>query len=198
MSTGLFFKSSAGLFVLLFVWGMLIPNRNTLTSESEAPVRFVSTEGSVQFVSRAPLLEFTGRSEQLNGLIDFEMQTLDFFVDLETLDTRNRRRDRDMRRNYLETHRFPFAEFTGRFITPVTAELTERTPVTVEGSFTMREISREMQVQGFITPEDGGLRVTASWEILLEDFNIERPRIVFYELSEVQQVSIDILLEAAD
>lgn len=198
MSTGLFFKSSTGLFVLLFVWGMLIPNRNTLTSESEAPVRFVSTEGSVQFVSRAPLLEFTGRSEQLNGLIDFEMQTLDFFVDLETLDTRNRRRDRDMRRNYLETHRFPFAEFTGRFITPVTAELTERTPVTVEGSFTMREISREMRVQGFITPEDGGLRVTASWEIRLEDFNIERPRIVFYELSEVQQVSIDILLEAAD
>ena len=197
MSTGLFFKSSAGLFALLFVWGMLIPN-STLPLESEAPVRFVSTEGSVQFVSRAPLLEFTGRSEQLNGLIDFEMQTLDFFVDLETLDTRNRRRDRDMRRNYLETHRFPFAEFTGRFLTPVTAELTERTPVTVTGNFTMREISREMQVQGFITPEDGGLRVTASWEIRLEDFNIERPRIVFYELSEVQQVSIDILLEAAD
>ncbi|MCH8487923.1 MAG: YceI family protein [Candidatus Cyclonatronum sp.] len=186
------------LLLFLLMWpgtGSTAGEESGRNSAGDENIRFFAHTGYVEFVSRAPLLEFTGSSEQLNGLIDFGTQTLDFFVDLETLDTRNRRRDRDMRRNYLETHRYPFAEFTGRFTEPVPAVLKEQTPVTVEGRFTMREIPRDIRVEGFLTPEADGIRVTASWEIRLEDFNIDRPRIVFYELSEVQRVSINILLK---
>ncbi|AXJ02164.1 Polyisoprenoid-binding protein YceI [Cyclonatronum proteinivorum] len=186
--------SSAVIAVLLMAFSAPQERPAPPAYENE-PVRFMSDSGYVEFVSRAPLHEFAGTSQQLSGLIDLETQILDFFVDLETLDTGNRRRDRDMRRKYLETHRFPFAEFTGTFTETVPASLSERTPVTVQGSFTMREITHEIQVDGFLTPEDGGIRVTASWEILLEDYNIDRPRIVFYELSDVQRVSIDILLQ---
>lgn len=161
---------------------------------SAAAQTYFADDGYVEFISRAPLLEFKGVSNTLTGFVDLEGGTVDFFIDLETLDTDNRRRDRDMRRNYLETSRYPFAEFMGEIRSPVDAESLGQTPVQVTGRFTMREISRDLDVTGSVTRERDGLRVRASWSLELSDFNIDRPRVVFYELSDTQVVNIDILL----
>ena len=155
---------------------------------------YFADNGYVEFVSRAPLLEFKGVSSTLTGFVDLEAGTVDFFIDLETLDTDNRRRDRDMRRNYLETARHPFAEFMGEIRSALDPTALDDTPVQVLGSFTMRGISRELEVTGSVTREGDGLRLRASWALELSDFNIDRPRVVFYELSDTQTINIDILL----
>lgn len=64
---------------------------------------FVTENGSVEFLSKAPLNEFTGKSSNLNGLVDLDKNLLDFYVDLNTLNTGIGLRDRHMRENYLET-----------------------------------------------------------------------------------------------
>lgn len=156
---------------------------------------FTSDSGYVEFESSAPLLTFKGTSDNLNGFLNTDTNEVDFYVDLSTLDTGNRRRDRDMRQVYLEVERFPFAEFSGEIVTPWNPESNNPQTVSVEGSFTMREISRPFSAEGVITLVDGGYQIEASWEILLEDYNIDRPRIVFYELSDVQKIRIDINLK---
>ncbi|TVR65699.1 MAG: YceI family protein [Gemmatimonadales bacterium] len=161
---------------------------------SAAAQTYFADDGYVEFVSRAPLLEFKGVSNTLTGFVDLEAGTVDFFIDLETLDTDNRRRDRDMRRNYLETARYPFAEFMGEIRSSFDPGSLGDTPVQVVGRFTMREISRDLEVTGSVTREGDGLRLRASWTLELSDFDIDRPRVVFYELSDTQVVNIDILL----
>lgn len=158
----------------------------------------VATDGYVEFISTAPLLTFKGTSDNLAGLINLETGEVDFFVDLASLDTGNRRRDRDMRQVYLETEKYPFAEFEGRLTSHFNPEISGEQQATVTGSFTMREISRDMTVSGTMEATEEGIRVRAGWEIRLEDFDIERPGILFYELSEVQTVNIDILLRPDD
>ncbi len=155
---------------------------------------FLNTEGYVEFISTAPLLEFKGISNDLSGLINIETGEVDFFVDLATLDSGNRRRDRDMRQVYLEIDKYPFAEFSGLLDSSVDLNMPGEQNVTVTGEFTMRSISREMTVTGTIQVIDDAIRVQANWQILLEDFNIDRPRVVFYELSDVQTINIDITL----
>jgi polyisoprenoid-binding protein YceI len=76
---------------------------------------FRTESGKVIFLSQAPLSEFTGESKSLKGLIDFEKNLVDFYIDLNTLKTGILLRDKHMRENYLETEKFPFAEFTGKF-----------------------------------------------------------------------------------
>lgn len=159
---------------------------------------FVSTQGYVEFISTAPLLEFKGTSNNLSGLINFETGEVDFFVDLASLNTGNRRRDRDMRQVYLETEKYPFAEFSGFLDSTVNFETAGKQDVTVTGQFKMREISRQMNIEGTVEHIDGAIRVQATWQILLEDFNIDRPRVVFYELSNVQTINIDITLQPHD
>lgn len=159
---------------------------------------FFADDGYVEFLSRAPLLEFKGTSGHLTGKVNLDDNSVDFFVDLSTLDTGNRRRDRDMRQVYLETETYPFAEFLGELTSGFNADVPGQQNVSVKGSFTMRDISRDVSVDGTMERTPDGIRVRASWEILLSDFNIDRPSILFYELSEVQKVSIDITLKPQD
>lgn len=179
----------------LFGWmGMVL-----LASSTHAQgTVFSADDGYVEFVSTAPLLEFKGVSNVLAGYIDLEEGVVDFFVDLATLDTGNRRRDRDMRQVYLETETYPFAEFEGRLTTPFNNRVPGEQTARVEGTFTMRDISLPIEVEGTMERVPEGVRVRASWQVRLEDYNIDRPRVVFYELSEVQTVSIDIVLIEQD
>jgi polyisoprenoid-binding protein YceI len=156
--------------------------------------RFRASDGEVAFISTAPLQEFRGVSPHLTGQVDFASRSVSFFIDLETLDSGNRRRDRDMRRNYLETQRYPFATFDGTFVGTLDPRRITADSVRVEGTFTLRDIERPITVHGLVTREGEALRVRASWPLLLGDYGIERPRILFYEVSETLTLEINILL----
>ena len=158
---------------------------------------YIGEDGYVEFVSKAPLHSFKGTSEQLHGFFDLEKNLIDFYVDLNTLDSGIERRDRDMRNTYLESDKYPFAEFTGEFTEGLEELISSDSvkEVTAKGIFTMRDIDQELVVEGTITGSDESLLLEASWTLLLEDFDIERPGILFYELAEEQIVNIKIDLK---
>lgn len=156
---------------------------------------YLTTKGEVIFLSKAPLNEFEGKSSSLNGLVNLETNVLDFFVDLNTLKTGIGLRDSHMRENYLETDQFPFAEFTGKLVQQPTLILGTKTPVKALGKFKIHGIEREIEVPGFLTlAQNGRIELDASFEILLSDFEIALPKLVFYELAEEQKVTINAIL----
>jgi len=175
--------SVIGIITLLF-------NLNIVQAQS-----YMSEDGYVEFVSTAPLLEFKGKSDHLTGLIDLDENIIDFYVDLNTIDTGVERRNRDMRNTYLETEKFPFAEFTGDLLSSFNPENREKQDVRSSGKFKIHGVEREIEVVGTLEPTNDGIKLEASWTVLLEDHNIDRPGILFYELAEEQTVNISILLK---
>jgi polyisoprenoid-binding protein YceI len=156
---------------------------------------YIGKEGQAEFISNAPLLEFKGVSEHLTGLIDVEKNLVDFYLDLNTLDTGIKLRNSHMRESYLETEDCPFAEFTGQLDSPFDPELKKEQDITVSGDFTVHCVTKELTATGTIEPTAEGLMVNAEWQILLKDFNIDRPGVAFYELAEEQRINISILLK---
>lgn len=152
-----------------------------------------SARGTVSFTSRVPLHTFTGTSQHLNGAIGLDTREVDFYVDLETLETGIGKRDRDMR-EALETQRFPFAEFTGRLTTPLDLQQRTAQRARVEGTFTIHGVARPLTVVGTIEPTRRGLRVRAGWEVRLDDHDIQPPRLLMVKVNQIQRVEIDILL----
>lgn len=164
--------------------------------------KYFGETGFAEFESRAPALTFTGVSNNLAGLIDLQERTVDFYLDLTTLDTGIELRNRHMRDSYLRTRNFPFAEFTGTFQFNESRNdtLLQPQPVTASGVFTIHGISRNREVEGTLQlVDDGtGLVLEAAFQVALEDHNIDRPRVVFYELSDIQRVRIRIEMEQYD
>ena len=177
-----------------FIAILLLVSFAFFTDKSEGQ-SFAAAEGYAEFVSNAPLLEFKGKSDHLHGLIDLDQNLVDFYIDLSTLDTGINLRNRHMRDSYLETDRCPFGEFTGELTSDFDPDLYEEQDVTVKGTFKMHCITREKEITGTIRPSDDGLKVDASWSVLLDDYDIDRPRVVFYELADEQKVNISILLK---
>jgi polyisoprenoid-binding protein YceI len=99
-----------------------------------------------------------------------------------------------MRTSYLNTDQYPFAEFTGELVSPFDVDKMESQDVTVSGTFKLHGVERQIEVDGTLEPTEDGLQLDASWIVLLKDYNIDRPGILFYELAEEQEINISILL----
>lgn len=157
---------------------------------------FLTEKGKTLFISKAPMSEFTGESGQLHGLINLDKNLLDFYIDLNTLKTGIGLRDRHMRENYLETKKFPFAEFTGQIENVPTLIIGKEVPVTAKGKFKIHGVEREIEVPGTIKKlTEGELALKAEFKVLLGDYNIAIPKVMFYELAEEQIVKIDAVLK---
>lgn len=175
--------------ISLFLSLLLIPFR-----ELQAQV-YVADDGYVEFVSSAPLLEFKGKSNHLTGMIDLDENLIDFYVDLTTIDTGINLRNRHMRDSYLETDEFPFAEFTGSLNELYDFDRSGKQNVTATGVFIIHGVEQDMEISGTLEETNDGMKLDASWTVLLDDHNIRKPRIVFYELADEQVVNISILLK---
>ncbi|HMB41361.1 MAG TPA: YceI family protein [Balneolaceae bacterium] len=161
-----------------------------LISSSVNAQSFMTEEGDVEFTSSVPLHTFTGTSSQLNGLIDFDKNLVDFYIDLQTLDTGNGRRDQDMY-STLNVEDHPFAEFTGELTTEFNQNSETAQNVSVEGDFTVNGVTREISVDGELTLNGDVLKLSAGWIINITDYDIEPPGILFYKVDEEMDIEIE-------
>ncbi len=155
---------------------------------------YITENGHAEFTSSVPLHTFTGVSDYLTGMIDFEENLIDFYLDLESLKTGISRRDRDMYRT-LQVDEHPFAEFTGFFSGSVDPDAGGIQSVTVEGEFTIHGVTREISLDGTLEREGDSIRITAEWILDITDYNIEPPGILIYRVRDEMDVRIDALLE---
>lgn len=157
---------------------------------------FLTESGNVNFLSKAPLSEFNGVSDKLNGLVDLSQNLLDFYIDLNTLDTGIGLRDKHMRDNYLETDKYPYAEFTGKMSPVPNLVPGSKSRVTALGKFKIHGVERQVEVKGTLSKNTKGeLELEAGFEVLLSDYKIPVPKLVFYELAESQTITIKATLK---
>lgn len=164
-----------------------------LFSNTSAAQSFYAENGDVVFLSKVPLHDFEGTSKNLVGLINLEENVLDFYLDLETLDTGNGKRDKDMKLT-LETEDYPFAEFYGTLSSSFDVNNPEPQIATAKGDFKIHGESQEVEIEGTLQMTDEGLLLKASWILNLEDYKIKPPRLLIVKVDENQEIDIEILL----
>lgn len=158
---------------------------------------FNTEKGTAEFTSSVPLHTFTGTSDKLIGQVNLDESTIDFYIDVNTLKTGNKKRDKDMRIT-LESKEFPFAEFFGKLVSPFDPSSTEKQPAVVKGKFTIHGVSQEIEVEGTLQSTAKGLHVEANWDLNLKDYDIVPPSLLIVKVDEVQKVRIDALLAPAN
>jgi len=154
---------------------------------------FITESGHAEFTSSVPLHSFTGTSDHLNGLIDFDENLVDFYIDLQTLDTGNGKRDRDMY-STLNVEEHPFAEFTGTLSSSYDPDSDDEQQVTVSGEFSIHGVTQPLEVDGTIQKTGNELQLQASWILNLHDYEIEPPGILFYRVDEEIEIKIEAVL----
>ncbi len=158
----------------------------------------------VTFTSKAPFEEFEGvtdridgyaflEGEGLGGETDLARSEFHFEVDLASLDTGIGLRDRQMRENYLETDRFPYATFSGRITALQAAESADGRgwDVRARGVLGIHGVEREREVSCRMEPVGEAYRVRCSFPVRLPDHDIRIPRLMFLKINETVRVDVD-------
>ena len=166
--------------------------------------KFVVKPGApnkVVFVSKAASESFDGKTDKISGrivvdpasVVDTVEVQLD--VDMASLDTGIGKRNQHMRKNHLETEKYPKAVFTGAAVLqPKGATLTPGKTIEFEceGSFTLHGVTKRLRAKVDVTARDERtLAFRASFKVPLADYKIERPKFLFLKLGEVQDVVVE-------
>ena len=169
----------------LLVWASI-----TVSGFSQS---FYTETGTAVFYSKVPLHNFSGTSNTMIGLINLADSTIDFYLDLETLDTGNGKRDKDMKLT-LDTENYPYGEFFGKLTSGFDLDNPKEQEVTVEGVFKIHGKEKQITVNGTLKPDGETLQLNASWILRLEDYEIEPPQILFIKVDQEQEIKINAVL----
>jgi polyisoprenoid-binding protein YceI len=160
-------------------------------------------DSKVVFTSKAPTETFEGKTSRMEGKITLDPGavgdsiTVHLEVDLASIDTGSKLRNKHMRENHLETAKFPNAVFDGAAVLAgagAKLEAGRTAAFQVEGTFTIHGVSRRLRCDAhatFIPQGSGGaIAFSADFPVTLSDYDIKRPEFLFMKLAETQQVRV--------
>jgi polyisoprenoid-binding protein YceI len=150
-------------------------------AESEA-----SYEVQEKFARLPAPSKAVGRTSSIEG--DFRLATGEaatllanrFAVDLRTLKSDSDRRDQLIREQWLESNRFPMAEFTATRVEQLPAAVVEgqEVPLRIIGDMKIRDVTREVAFDTRAMLQGSTLSGTATTFLLMRDFGFEPPSIL--------------------
>ena len=157
-------------------------------------------DNQVKFTSRVTAFTFSGVTDQIDGFIYWEGDSLfaqkprfHFEVNLAGFDTGIGKRDRDMR-EVLDTEKWPRAVYKGEIAGHAAVDSTVAAyRVETRGTLSLHGIDRSIGVPGTLVVEEGRSRIEAAFTLKLADYEIEAPSLAaFVKVS--QEIALEVLV----
>ena len=99
--------------------------------------------------------------------------------------------------NYMESGKFPKADFKGKIsnLSDVNFSKDGDYPVKASGNFTLHGITKPINVDGTISIKGGKIHAKSKFSVKLEDYKIDRPKVVADKIAEKATITIDAAYE---
>lgn len=154
-----------------------------------------SKKNVVKFISDAPIEDFEGVTNSIDGYIFNEQDELEgseiyFEVDLNTVDTDNGLRNRHMREDYLHTDKYPLTTYSGK-ITESKKVDDKHYKVKSEGKFKVHGVETTKEIEADIYKYGKTLHIKTKFVVPLSDHNIEIPSIMLVKIDENMDLRLD-------
>ncbi len=172
-------------FVLLF----LLFSFSLLFSETQTYV-VVPRLSSLTFDVSAQMHNVHGIGNRFSGTIAGDPSDITsapkilIKLDPKSFDTDNQKRDKDLREKSMEVDRYPYIEFNSTAIQAEQKELRAGQPLkaTVQGVLKMHGLEKQISVPVTIQLTDGVLTAEGDMAVVLDEWKILRPKVLFVQL----------------
>lgn len=151
--------------------------------------KFKSVTSSVHFYSDAPMEDI--EATNLDGKSAFDLGTgeIVFSIPIKSFIFEKSLMQEHFNENYLESDKFPKATFIG-IITEFDPTTSEEQDAVARGKMNMHGVGQEISVKGRMKINESSAELNAKFPIELKDYKIKIPKVVFYNIAEVVDVTI--------
>lgn len=152
---------------------------------------YLTRDGSVTFVSEAPLELITASSDELMGAIDLKNNRFAFKISNQSLKGFNSALQQEhFYENYMEVDKYRFSTFEGKIIETIDPSDKNKQQVRAKGTLSIHGQEQERIINASVQFTNDGIEIESDFEVPLSDHNIRIPTIVYQKIAEIIRVEI--------
>ncbi len=159
----------------------------TLTAHGQ---KFVVEKSSVSFFSKATIEDITAANQSAASIFIVETGEVAFSISVKDFKFVKSLMQEHFNEKYMETEKFPKATFQGKISG---YDMTGSGPQVAKaaGKLTLHGVTKEIEAPGTIEISKNKIMMKSKFLVKLEDYSIALPRLMWQNIAEQVEVSID-------
>lgn len=149
---------------------------------------YTSTSSNVVFSSKAPMEDIEAVNKSASAALNTATGEVVAKVAISKFEFPNKLMQEHFNEKYMESTKYPFATFQGKFSQLPDLSKPGTYPVVAKGKLTVHGVEQPKDLPGTITVAAGGMTLDTQFAIPLADHKIERPSLMLMKISEKADV----------
>jgi opacity protein-like surface antigen len=168
-----------------------------LSVAAQAQDKFYTKTGKIDFYSKAPLEDIAARNKSAVSVLDTKTGALQFSVLIKGFEFENAEMQEHFNDNYLESHKFPKAEFKGQVLNNHEINYTKPGTYTakVKGQLTIHGVTKDVQTTGTFKVDGTNIKAASVFNVAVADYGIKVAPIVRDKIAKTVKITVDTNLE---
>lgn len=158
--------------------------------------KFASERGVISFYSHAAIEDITAKNEKATALFDAATGAVAFVVPIRDFQFAKSLMQEHFNEKYMESEKYPKSTFQGKIV-GYNAESQGMQQVNARGKLTIHGVTRDVDIPGQMTTGAGGVAMACKFMVELKDYNIDIPRLMWQNIAERVEVTLDFNLKPA-
>ncbi len=151
--------------------------------------QYASTKSKVTFFSEALIEDITATNDKSRSVIDTSTGKIAFSIPIKDFKFRKSLMQEHFNDKYLESDKFPRSTFSANLIDFENGKNYEG--IIAEGDFEIHGVKKKVQIPGSIEYKGGKMIIHSVFTILIADYDIKIPRLMFQNIAEEIEITID-------
>lgn len=164
----------------------------------QAQDKYFTKSGKIIFYSKASVENIEATNKTVTCVLDTKTGNLQFALLMKAFEFDKALMQEHFNENYVESHKFPKAEFKGVLANNNEVDYSKDGSynVKVKGKLTIHGETKDVETKGTIVVKGGKIKADAVFVVALADYQISIPSVVKDNVSKTVSITVDCTLDA--
>lgn len=144
----------------------------------------VDKSGELSFFSSTPVEDISAKSKTAQSALNLSSKEIAVKAIIKDFTFPKSLMQEHFNENYLESEKYPNATFKGKINEAIDFSKSGTYNVTATGKLSIHGVEKDKTIDGVFKVDGNKISLDASFEVLLEDYKIERPQLVMMKIAE--------------
>ena len=152
--------------------------------------KYITESGTISFFSSAPIEDIEALNSRITSIFDADNGNLVYSVPIKHFEFNKSLMKEHFNENYLESEKFPKSTFKGKLEGFQKQEGSQE--IRAVGDLFIHGVIKRVEIPGTIEMGEGKVIMNAKFAIAVADYEVEIPSILFHNIAEVVEVTLNI------
>jgi len=153
--------------------------------------KYISESATITFFSKAPIENITATNKKVSSILDLSTGEIVFSVPIREFEFRKSLMKKHFNENYMESESYPRSTFKGK-VQGIGSSDGSYQAIAV-GELNIHGVTQKIEITGEVVLKPHEINLKAKFPVLLKDHNIKIPKILFSNIAEEVEVSIEFI-----